>query len=59
VGTKGSFPVGYGSGGVTLTIHPNLVLMLKVSGAITSTSPLACMADTGTVLTFTWFCQVR
>jgi len=59
VGTKGSFPGGYGSGGVMLTNHPHLVLMLKMSGAIMYTSPHACVADTGTVLTFTWFCQVR
>jgi len=48
-----------GSSSVTLTNHSHLVLMLKMSGAIMSTSPHACMADTGTVLTFTWFCQVR
>jgi len=59
VGTKGSFPGRYGSPGVKLTNHPHLVLMLKMSGVITSTSPRACVADTGTVLTFTWFCQVR
>jgi len=30
-----------------------------MSGVFTSTSPHACVADTGTVLTFTWFRQVR
>jgi hypothetical protein len=44
---------------VKLTNHPHLALMLKMNEAITSTSPYACVADTRTVLTFTWFCQVR
>jgi hypothetical protein len=47
VGAKGSFPGGYGNRGVTLTNHPYLVLMLKMSGGVMSTSPHACMAGTG------------
>jgi hypothetical protein len=57
VGTKSFFPGRYGSSGVKLTNHPHLVLMLKMSEAITSTSAHAYVADTGTVLTFTWFFQ--